>query len=62
MLIENKSEHQSSVSDCMNKIEALKREMDLKDKEVDKLKKQVENIPKLEQDKSKLLKEVIFIF
>lgn len=42
----------------MKKIEDLKKEMDTKDKEIDKLKKQVEAINKLEQDKSKLLKEV----
>lgn len=42
----------------MKKIEDLKKEMETKDKEVDKLKKQVENINKLELDKTKLLKEV----
>ena len=42
----------------MSKIEELKKEIDVKDKEIDKLKKQVEIVNKLEQDKQKLLKEV----
>lgn len=46
------------MSDCMKKIEDLKKEMDMKDKEIEKLKKQVDAISKMEQDKNKLLKEV----
>lgn len=69
---EKSTSQQTSVSECMKKIEDLKKEMETKDKEVDrlkkdmeskekeveKLKKQVENVNKLEQDKNKLLKEV----
>lgn len=58
MISENATSLQTTMSECMKKIEDLKKEMDAKDKEVDKLKKQVENINKLEQDKIKLLKEV----
>lgn len=58
VFLENATSLQTTMSDCMKKIEELKKEMDAKDKEVDKLKKQVENINRLEQDKSKLLKEV----
>lgn len=46
------------MSDCMKKIEDLKKEMDMKDKEIEKLKKQVDATSKMEQDKNKLLKEV----
>ncbi|XP_050670744.1 myosin-3 isoform X2 [Leptidea sinapis] len=49
---------QTAVADCMKKIEDLKKEMDCKDKEINKLKKQVETNTKLEQEKNKLLKEV----
>lgn len=55
---EKNSSQQTAMADCMKKIEDLKKEMDTKDKEIEKLKKQVEAINKLEQDKSKLLKEV----
>ncbi|CAG9796697.1 unnamed protein product [Diatraea saccharalis] len=56
--ISNSTSQQTAMSDCMKKIENLKKDMDFKDKEIDKLKKQIENVSKLEQDKNKLLKEV----
>lgn len=56
--LKNATSLQTTMSDCMNKIEELKHEIDTKDKEIDKLKKQVETISKLEQDKVKMLKEV----
>lgn len=46
------------MSDCMKKIEDLKKEIDSKDKDIEKLKKQVDNYTKIDQDKNKLLKEV----
>ncbi|XP_039754596.1 COP1-interactive protein 1 isoform X4 [Pararge aegeria] len=52
------SSQQMAMSDCMKKIEDLKKEMDTKDKEIEKLKKQVDAMTKMEQDKSKLIKEV----
>lgn len=58
---ENATSLHTTMSDCMKKIEELKKEMDIKDKEIEKLKKQVEIVNKLEQDKHKLLKEVKYI-
>lgn len=56
--LKNASSQQTAMTECMKKIEDLKKEMDIKDKEIEKLKKQIENINKLEQDKNKLLKEI----
>ncbi|XP_026759007.2 uncharacterized protein LOC113518335 isoform X2 [Galleria mellonella] len=56
--LKNASSQQTAMTECMKKIEELKKEMDIKDKEIEKLKKQIENINKLEQDKNKLLKEI----
>lgn len=58
IVLEKWSSQQNAVSDCMKKIEELKKDLDTKDKEIEKLKKQVEIVNKLEQDKNKLLKEV----
>lgn len=59
-ITEKSSTQQTAMSDCMKKIEDLKKEMDTKDKEIEKLKKQVETLTKSEQDKSKMIKEVSF--
>ncbi|XP_072944658.1 uncharacterized protein [Epargyreus clarus] len=56
--LKKSSTQQTAMSDCMKKIEELKTEMDMKDKEIEKLKKQVETLTKAEQDKTKLIKEV----
>ncbi|CAH0405458.1 unnamed protein product [Chilo suppressalis] len=56
--ISSSSSQKTAMSDCMKKIETLKKDLDTKDKEIDKLKQQVENVNKLDQDKNKLLKEV----
>ncbi|XP_072944667.1 uncharacterized protein [Epargyreus clarus] len=55
--LKKSSTQQTAMSDCMKKIEELKTEMDMKDKEIEKLKKQVETLTKAEQDKTKLIKE-----
>lgn len=61
-VVENATSLHTTMSDCMKKIEDLKKEMDVKDKEIEKLKKQLDNLTKVEQDKNKLLKEVTKLF
>ncbi|XP_060806569.1 myosin-2 heavy chain isoform X2 [Amyelois transitella] len=56
--LKNSTSQQTAMSDCMKKIVDLKKDMDVKDKEIEKLKKQIDTLNKLEQDKNRLLKEV----